>query len=539
MNPLKAATGGLANKAFELKTLHQAGVLGGMRPQDLPVAASALIQGGTTPASAIRIAARKHAGKEFIVDDRGSLTFDEVHRRTNSLARAFAGLGIGPGDGIAVMCRNHRGFIESNLAGSKLGATVLFLNTMFSGPQLAEVVEREGAKLLVLDQEFETLLSGVDPRVGRACGYETEAGTSGLPTLDDLIASNPDDDLPWPSEKARNIILTSGTTGTPKGAQRSAPKGLGVMVGLLDRIPHRPGETMVIPSPLFHSWGFINSVIGLSVGARQVLQHRFDPAGAMELVDEYDADVLVAVPVMLQRILELDPEVSKDFRAKNLKIVTLSGSALPGGLATEWMDRYGDNIYNLYGSTEVSFGSIATPEDLRADPATAGRPPYGTTVRLVDEEGVEVSPGETGRIFVSNQLTFDGYTGGSNKEYLEGFISSGDIGHFDSEGQLFIDGRDDEMIISGGENVFPAEVEDLITGHEEVVEAAVVGVEDEKFGQALRAYVVLRQSDALGETEIRAYVKTNLASYKAPRDVVFLTELPRNATGKILKRSLE
>ena len=386
MNPLKAATGGLANKAFELKTLHQAGVLGGMRPQDLPVAASALIQGGTTPASAIRIAARKHAGKEFIVDDRGSLTFDEVHRRTNSLARAFAGLGIGPGDGIAVMCRNHRGFIESNLAGSKLGATVLFLNTMFSGPQLAEVVEREGAKLLVLDQEFEALLSGVDPKVGRVCGYETEAGTSGLPTLYDLIASNPDDDLPWPSEKARNIILTSGTTGTPKGAQRSAPKGLGVMVGLLDRIPHRPGETMVIPSPLFHSWGFINSVIGLSVGARQVLQHRFDPAGAMELVDEYDADVLVAVPVMLQRILELDPEVSKDFRAKNLKIVTLSGSALPGGLATEWMDRYGDNIYNLYGSTEVSFGSIATPEDLRADPATAGRPPYGTTVRLVDEE---------------------------------------------------------------------------------------------------------------------------------------------------------
>ncbi|MDQ5895700.1 MAG: Long-chain-fatty-acid--CoA ligase FadD2, partial [Actinomycetota bacterium] len=220
-------------------------------------------------------------------------------------------------------------------------------------------------------------------------------------------------------------------------------------------------------------------------------------------------------------------------------IVTLSGSALPGGLATEWMDRYGDNIYNLYGSTEVSFGSIATPGDLRVDPATAGKPPYGTTVRLVDDEGVEVSPGETGRIFVSNQLTFDGYTGGGNKEYLEGFISSGDIGHFDSEGRLFIDGRDDEMIISGGENVFPAEVEDLITGHEEVVEAAVVGVEDEKFGQALRAYVVLRQSDAIGETEIRAYVKTNLASYKAPRDVVFLTELPRNATGKILKRSLE
>ena len=183
-------------------------------------------------------------------------------------------------------------------------------------------------------------------------------------------------------------------------------------------------------------------------------------------------------------------------------------------------------------------GSIATPEDLRVDPATAGRPPYGTSVKLVDEFGDEVSEGETGRIFIRNEMTFEGYTGGGNKENLDGYLSSGDVGHFDSEGRLFIDGRDDEMIVSGGENVFPAEVEDLIAGHEEVVEAAVIGVEDQKFGQALRAYVVLKSKGSLGETELRAFVKTNLASYKAPRDVVFLPELPRNATGKILKKDL-
>ncbi|MBN8867980.1 MAG: long-chain-fatty-acid--CoA ligase FadD2 [Solirubrobacterales bacterium] len=538
MNPIKSVGEKLANKGFELKTLRAAGVVGGLGPAALPVAASALIRGGATPATAIRIAAVKHGDRVFLEDESGSLTFSEVHRRSNALARAFAGLGIGPGDGLAVMCRNHRGFVEANLAGWKLGATVILLNTMFSGPQLADVIEREEAKLVVLDQEFEDLLAGVPDSVDRVCAWQNDPEPSGLPGVEDLIAANEDGDLPWPSQKGRNIILTSGTTGTPKGAQRPAPSGLSVMVGMFERIPHREGETMVMAAPLFHSWGYLNSVIGTSVGARLVLQRRFDPAQSMELVDEYEADALVAVPVMLQRIMELDPEVSDRFRADKLKIVTLSGSALPGGLATAWMDRYGDNIYNFYGSTEVAMGSIATPEDLRIDPSTAGRPPYGTSMRLVDERGDEVPRGETGRIFIRNEMVFDGYTGGGNKESLDGFVSSGDIGHFDEHGLLFIDGRDDEMIVSGGENVFPAEVEDLISGHEEVVEAAVIGVEDQKFGQALRAYVVLRKEDALGENEVRAYVKANLASYKAPRDVVFLPELPRNATGKILKRSL-
>jgi len=538
VNPLRTAAEKFAGKGFELKTLKRAGVIGGLGPTTLPAAASAFLRGGTTPATAIRIAALKHRDKVYLDDEKGSLTYLEVHRRSNALARAFAGLGIGPGDGIALMCRNHRGFVEANLAGWKLGANVILLNTMFSGPQLADVTAREGAKLVVLDQEFEGLLSEVDERVEKLCGFESEPGTSNLPSLDDLIAANDDSDLPWPAAKGRNIILTSGTTGTPKGAQRPAPSGLSVLVGMLDRIPHFENEKIVMAAPMFHSWGYLNSVIGTAVGARMILQHRFDPAGTMELVDRFDADVLVAVPVMLQRILELDPSVSDGFRARNLKIVTLSGSALPGGLATAWMDRYGDNVYNFYGSTEVAMGSIATPEDLRADPATAGRPPYGTAVRIVDEAGREVPRGETGRIFIKNEMTFEGYTGGGGKEDLDGYLASGDIGHFDEEGRLFIDGRDDEMIISGGENVYPAEVEDLISGHAEVVEAAVVGVEDEKFGQALRAFVVLREEGVLGETEIRAYVKANLASYKAPRDVIFLPELPRNATGKVLKKDL-
>ena len=202
------------------------------------------------------------------------------------------------------------------------------------------------------------------------------------------------------------------------------------------------------------------------------------------------------------------------------------------------MDLFGDNVYNLYGSTEVAWASIATPEDLRAAPGTAGRPPHGTIVRLYDDDGNPVPQGETGRIFVGNEMQFEGYTGGGNKDAIDGLLSSGDVGHFDEAGRLFVDGRDDDMIVSGGENVFPAEVEDLLAGHDAIVEVAVFGVDDEEFGQRLKAVVVLRDGASVSEDDIKKHVKSNLAGYKVPRDVEFVDELPRTSTGKVLKREL-
>ncbi len=248
--------------------------------------------------------------------------------------------------------------------------------------------------------------------------------------------------------------------------------------------------------------------------------------------------MLAVVPVMLQRILQLPEEVLDAHRLASLRITAISGSALPGELGIAWMDRFGDSIYNLYGSTEVSWATVATPEDLRAAPGTAGRPPRGTVVKLYDEDGREVPRGEVGRIFVGNEMAFEGYTGGGGKEVIDGLFSSGDVGHFDEGGRLFIDGRDDEMIVSGGENVFPREVEDLLADHAAVVEVAVIGVEDEEFGQRLKAFVVSRGEGVAGEDDLKAHVKANLASYKTPREIEFLEELPRNATGKVLKREL-
>jgi fatty-acyl-CoA synthase len=523
---------------FEGRVLREAGILAPMRPDKLVRVGSTFLRWGASPATGVTIAAIEHPHEIAIIDERGSLTWQRLHRRSNALAHAFEAMGIGPGDGIGVMARNHRGFLETTLAAAKLGASALYLNTMFAGPQLVEVMKREGPKALVFDEEFTDLLAGVEPGVRRIVAWHDGAPPSGATTVEQLISGGDESDLRPPPDKPRFVILTSGTTGTPKGAQRTTPDGLMTLASLIDKIPYRSGSTMMIAAPLFHSWGFLHFVVSLPTASTMVLRRRFDPEDTLAMVERHHADVLAAVPVMVQRILALEPEVLDRYSMPSLKIASLSGSALPGELAIEWMDRFGDTVYNLYGSTEVSFATIATPTDLRAAPGTAGRPPRGTVVRLFDEAGKDVPAGEVGRIFVGNDMKMEGYTGGGNKEAIEGLLSSGDVGHFDADGRLFVDGRDDEMIVSGGENVFPREVEDLLADLEGVSEVAVIGIEDDKFGQRLKAYVVLEEGCSLGEAELGAHVKANLASYKTPREVEFLAELPRNATGKVLKRDL-
>src|SRR6185295_4675722 len=282
----------------------------------------------------------------------------------------------------------------------------------------------------------------------------------------------------------------------------------------------------------FHSWGFAHWSLGISLASTIVLKRKFDPEATLSLTAQHQATALVVVPVMIQRILELEDEVLERYDLGAVRSVPASGSALPGSQSGRWMDLFGDNLFNLYGSTEVAWATIATPKDLREAPGTAGRPPRGTVVKLLDEDGREVAPGATGRIFVGNEMAMDGYTGGGGKQVVEGLMSSGDVGHFDADGRLFVAGRDDEMIVSGGENVFPREIEDLLAGHEAVCEVAVLGVEDEEFGQRLRAFVVLESGHDASADELQDHVKANLARYKVPREVVFLDELPRNATGK-------
>ena len=526
-----------SDSAFEVRVLREAGMLGLIRPDKAAKMGATYLRWGASPATGIAVAAIHHPHETALIDERGSLTFDEVHRNSNALAHAFEQMGIGYGDGVGIMCRNHRGFIEATLGCAKLGASALYLNTMFAGPQLTEVMRREGPKVLVYDEEFTGLLEGVDDGVQRIVAWSD--GEPAGPTLDSLIAANDDSNLKPPPDRARFIILTSGTTGTPKGAQRSSPEGLLAIAALIDKIPYRSRETMMVAAPLFHSWGFVHFILSLPTASTLVLRRRFDPEDTLRAVQEHRANVLAVVPVMIQRILQLPASTLASYDLSSLRITSISGSALPGELAIEWMDRFGDSVYNLYGSTEVAYATVATPEELRAAPGTAGRPPRGTMVKIYDEDGNEVPHGEVGRIFVGNEMAFEGYTGGGGKDVINGLLSSGDVGHFDEAGRLFIDGRDDEMIVSGGENVFPREVEDLLADHEAVADVAVIGVEDEEFGQRLKAFVVAAGGEIEASADdLRAHVKAHLASFKTPREIEFLAELPRNATGKILKREL-
>ncbi len=472
-----------------------------------------------------------------IIDDAGTTSFSELRRRSFSIAQGLRAAGVGPGHNVAILARNHRGFVEATTAAALLGADSLFLNTGFAGPQLDDVLTREQAGTLIYDEEFSDIVAHSSSKLQRfLCWSDAD---SAVPTLDDLARQNAPRPTPKPGKIGRATILTSGTTGTPKGANRSsASSDLDGMVGFFERMPFRVGETMLVCAPTFHAWGLVNFALGSLFANTLVLQRRFDPEQVLQAIQEHRVTAMAVVPVMLNRILALDPSIIRRYDTSSLQRVGCSGSALPGELALRWMNTFGDNLYNMYGSTEVSVTSIAIPSELRAAPGTAGRPPLGTTVRIFDNDDKPVPDGTTGRIFVGNSQQFEGYTGGGSKKMLDGLMSIGDVGHFDENGFLFVEGRDDDMIVSGGENVFPAEVEDLLSDHPALLEAAVIGVDDEAFGQRLKAFVVLNEGATLSEDEAKKYVKDHLARHKVPRDVVFLDEIPRNPTGKVLKRVL-
>jgi fatty-acyl-CoA synthase len=487
-------------------------------------------------ASAITLAAATQPDHAALIDERGAITFAELDRRSNAFANALLASGFTAGDSMGILARNHRGLFEAILAAAKVGARTLLLNTDFAGPQLVDVCRREEVAVLVHDEEFGSIAAGYEPPLGHVLAW-TDGPADGQ-TIDALADAGDDHAPPRPGRKQRIVLLTSGTTGTPKGAPRDLALSMVIPGGYLSKIPLRSGRTVCLAAPAFHAWGLLSSMVALGLGNTVVITRRFDPKFTLAALEHHACDALVTVPVLLSRLLAVGTDEIGSHDLAALRIIAVSGSALDPDLATRTMDLLGDVVYNLYGSTEVAYATIATPADLRAAPGTVGRPPFGTTIKLLDPDGNEVAQGETGRIFVGNSIHFEGYTGGGNKETVAGLMSTGDVGHVDAAGRLFVDGRDDDMIVSGGENVFPREIEELLSARDDIVEAVVVGVDDPDFGKRLKAYVVKEHGAQLDAEGVRDHVKANLARYKVPREVVFLDELPRNPAGKIVKREL-
>ena len=525
-----------------ISTMARAGVIAPMRPDKYLRIVSAMQRENMAITSGFAAAAQRCPDRAGLVDELGILTWRQIDRRADALAAALQALPGGQPEVIGLMARNHRGFVDALIAANRIGADVLLLNTSFAGPAMAEVLEREGegkSVAVIYDEEFTEV---VDRAVaGRPDTARIVAWTDGpvnYPTLERLIAEHGDREPQRASAKGRVILLTSGTTGTPKGASHSGGDP-GVLKSILDRTPWRTEQPVVVVAPMFHAWGFSQLAFAASMSCTIITRRKFDPEATLELIDRHRATGLCVVPVMFDRIMELPTEVLDRYSGRSLRFAAASGSRMRPDVVIAFMDRFGDVIYNNYNATEAGMIATATPRDLRAAPDTAGRPAEGTEIRILDAELHELPVGEVGSIYVRNSTQFDGYTSGQTKEFHEGFMRSGDVGYVDDAGRLFVVGRDDEMIVSGGENVYPIEVEKTLAAHDDVAEAAVLGVDDEKFGQRLEAFVVLRPGASANPEELKQHVREHLANFKVPRAITVLDELPRGTTGKISRKELQ
>ncbi|HEY5840022.1 MAG TPA: acyl-CoA ligase FadD12 [Mycobacterium sp.] len=518
-------------------TMARSGIIAPLRPDKYLRIAAAARREGLSVTTGFAMSAQRSPNRVALIDEIGELTFKQIDRRADALAAALQEFGP---QTVGIMCRNHRGFVESLIAATRIGADVLLLNTSFAGPALAEVVNREDVDVVIYDEEFTGTVDRAladKPDATRIVAWADNPLAHDT-TVEKLIETHRGKHPSHHVGRGKLILLTSGTTGTPKGAKHSGG-GLNEMRTILERIPWRTDKTVVVVAPMFHAWGFSQLVFAASMACTVVTRNRFDPEATLELVDRHRAYGLCVVPVMFDRIMDLPDDVRRRYKGTSLRFASASGSRMRPDVVVKFMDEFGDIIYNNYNATEAGMIATATPADLRAAADTAGRPAVGTEIRILGPDFAEVPTGEIGQIFVRNGSQFDGYTSGSTKEFHDGFMASGDLGRFDSEGRLFVVGRDDEMIVSGGENVYPIEVEKTLTMHDAVAEAAVIGVDDKEYGQRLVAFVVLTEGAPVTPDELKQHVRDNLANYKVPRDITVLDELPRNNTGKVLRRELQ
>ncbi len=526
----------MSDLGYTLKVFKQIGMLKPLPPHRLLGAGRQLAKWGPGLPSGVNAAAKRFPRQTAIIDDAGEITWTDLAAQINQMTQALKDRGVAPGDSIAVLSRNHRYMVVAIVAIMQAGGRVLLLNTMASRSQLGELAKREDASLVIVDQEFLEVAQDVD-RSLLVLGWVDDDAPD-LPTVSSLSQGQPTKAHAKPERHGQIIIFTSGTTGLPKGARREEPKDLKPLIAFFGAIPYRGNSTIVIAAPLFHSWGLINFAFNLSTAPTYVLRRKFTPEQVLKDVEAYRAEALVVVPLMMQRMVDADPDVIEKTDVSSLRITASSGSALAGELANHYMDLFTDSVYNFYGATETGWVTIANPQDLREAPGTAGTAPWRTTVKILDPEGRELPTGETGVIHVGNDMPFGGYTDGNTKSFADGLMNSGDLGHFDENGRLFVSGRDDDMIISGGENVFPRELEDALIDHPDISDVVVTGIPDQKFGQVLAAYVVVKPGKELTEADVTAYAKSHVARYAVPGRTVFLDELPRNPTGKVMKRDL-
>jgi fatty-acyl-CoA synthase len=472
-------------------------------------------------------------------------TYGELNERANRLANFFAEHGVTPGGRVAMVMHNCAAFIETQAACAKLKAAAVPLSYRLTSSELEYIFGDSSPAAVVFHADLaDAVLGGAPRRFARvllAVGREVPGC---LDYEKALASANPREPKPRKEVEASELVMyTSGTTGRPKGAVR-ALKGSSVthLLSFLRAIPLRHGDVHLVAGPMYHALGGGFSMLNLGLGATQVLLPKFTGEEFLAAVERRRVTTTAVVPTMLRELCDLPSAVRRKYDIGSLRAVVAGGAALEFPLVKAFADAYGPHLlYNLYGATEFGWVTVAGPEELLARPNTIGRPFPGCEVALLDEQRREVPQGQVGELFVKSDLLIDRYhrnAEATSSARFRDYFTVGDLATRDPEGFLFIAGRKVDMVISGGVNIYPAEIEQALLSHPAIGEAAVVGVPDERWGEALRAYVSPRDGRSLDPEEIQTFLRERLAGYKIPRQYRILSALPRNPTGKVLKREL-
>jgi fatty-acyl-CoA synthase len=513
--------------------------------------ARALVSGSQNPSLLYRFHGRNTPRKLALVWRDRRLTWAELDARVD---RACAGLrrrGIGRRRSLMTMMRNRPEVVEVGAAAARAGAAAINVSYRSTARELIYLANHSGADGIVLEPELIAVLEEASPSLSPALlsnvfvvGSEpppTKLRTTPFEALLDVgggrLVMAADDD-------AAVVVYTSGTTGKPKGAVRKFPKDtMLAAMRFIGETPMRALDVHLVTCPLYHSTAFGFLALAQLLGNTAVLMDEWKPEPFLAAVERHRVTTTAVVPTMLHRLMNDVPEATRArYDTRSLRIVFSGGAALPGPLAREFMDAFGDVLYNFYGATETGLVTLATPEDLREAPGTIGRAMPGNLIRLLDDDRRAVRPGAVGELFVKNKLLVAGYhqdEAATRSSMVDGYFSVGDLARRDARGRYFIEGRKSDMIISGGVNVYPAEVEAVLEQHPDVCEVAVVGVPDREWGERVRAFVVPRAGVTCDEAALRAFARERLAGPKVPRDFVVIDALPRNPTGKVLKRELQ
>jgi len=499
--------------------------------------------------------AESQPDKLAVVEDRGGgdvvrWTYAELEAEANRLGNTLVSLEVTPGEKVVWCGPNSRQVVAFVNAARKAGAVSVPLNYRLTAEEALYVVDNCDATIAYVDAEQAPMFAAIRDRLDKlrqiiVYGGEPPAGMLG----DDFVAAASAERPPEPGEEntGGTMIYTSGTTGKPKGAVRrlSLNPDNTVVIGLLGLIGYRPDDIYLTSGPLYHSGpgGFMG--IALALGQTIVIQRKFDPEDWLRLVDTYQVTSTFSAPALIRMVCGLPPEVKARYDTSRMKRMIANAAPWSYALKQQYLaDFPEDSLWEVYGSTELGVDTVLEPKDQLRKPGSCGKPAPGVELCLLDAAGEEVTgtgPDHPGELYVRSSVVFDEYY--KRKESYEAarrgdFHTVGDIAYRDDEGYYYICDRKNDMIITGGMNVYPAEIEAVLEQHPDVYEAAVFGIPSQEWGEAVHATVVPRPGASLSEQDVMSFSREHLAGYKTPRSVSFAEELPRTGSGKILKRVL-